>query len=73
MGGGASLFIHPKHNFIRRPDLKISTADCDSLFIEIPDQGVVVGVIYMPDYVDYEQFISQLESILSAVRKEKKT
>ena len=71
-GGGTSLFIHPKHNFIRRPDLKINATDCDSLFIEIPGNDIIVGTIYKPDYVDFDQFISQLESVLSTVTKEKK-
>ena len=72
VGGGASLFIHPKHKFIRRSDLKISVTDCDTFFIEIYDKGVGVGVIYKPDYVDYEQLISHLESVLSIVSKERR-
>ena len=35
-GGGATIFINSKHNFIQRPDLKINVTDCDSTFIEIP-------------------------------------
>lgn len=71
-GGGTSLLIHPKHNFIRRPDLKINATDCDSIFIEIPGQDIIVGTIYKPDYVDFDQFISQIESVLNTITKERK-
>jgi hypothetical protein len=72
-GGGATLFINAKHNFIQRPDLKINAPACDSIFIEIPDKKIIVGLIYKPDYVDYDLFISQLEKVLSTITKEKKT
>ena len=49
-GGGASMFIDSKHNFIQRTDLNIKTSDCDSLFIEIPDKNIIVGIVYKPDY-----------------------
>ncbi len=46
-GGGASLFINPKFNYIARPDLKLNCPDCDSVFIEIPDKpNTIIGVIY---------------------------
>ena len=71
-GGGATLFINNKHNFIQRSDLEIIATDCDNIFIEIPDKNTVIGLIYKPDYVDYAQFISQTEKALSTVTKEKK-
>ena len=71
-GGGASIFINSKHNFIQRNDLNINTTDCDSIFIKIPDKNISVGVVYKPDYVDYEEFISQLEVALDTITKEKK-
>ena len=71
-GGGASMFIDSKHNFIQRSDLKIKSTDCDSVFIEIPDKNIIVGIVYIPDYVDYEDFISQIELPLDTITKEKK-
>ena len=71
-GGGTSLFIRSKHNFIRRPDLKINATDCDSIFIEISGKDIIIGAIYKPEYVDFDQFISQLDSVLSIIIKENK-
>ena len=71
-GGGASIFINSKHNFIHRTDLNINTTDCDSIFIEITDKNTVVGLIYKPDYVDYKDFVSELETALDTITKEKK-
>ena len=65
------MFIHPRHNFIRRPDLTINVTDCD-LFIEIFGKDIIVGTIYKPDYVVFDQFISQLKSVLNIVAKENK-
>ena len=47
--GGASMFIDSKHNFIQRTDLNIKTTGCDSVFIEIPDKNIIVGIVYKPD------------------------
>ena len=70
--GGASIFINSKHNFIHRTDLNINTTDCDSIFIEITDKNTIVGLIYKPDYVDYKDFVSELETALDTITKEKK-
>ena len=70
-GGGASMFIESKHNFIQRTDLNIKATDCDSIFIEIPDKNIIVGLVYKPDYVNYEDFISQIEA-LNTITKENK-
>ena len=59
-GGGASMFIGSKHNLIQRTDLNIKATDCDSVFIEIRDKNIIVGFVYKPDYVNYEDFISHL-------------
>ena len=66
------MFIDSKHNFIHRTDLNIKNTDCDSVFIEIPDKNIIVGIVYKPDYVDYEDFISQIELALDTITKEKK-
>ena len=72
-GGGTSIFINSKHNFIHRTDLNINTTDCDSIFIEITDTNTVVGLIYKPDYVDYKDFVSELGTALDTIiTKEKK-
>ena len=34
-GGGASIFINSKHNFIHRTDLNINTTDCDSFSLKL--------------------------------------
>ena len=46
--------------------------DCDAVFIEIPDKNIIVGIVYKPDYFDYEDFISQIEAALNTITKEKK-
>ena len=66
------MFIDCKHNFIQRTDLNIKTTDCDTVFIEIPDKNIIVGIVYKPDYVDYEDFISQIELAHDTITKEKK-
>ena len=33
---------------------------------------IIVGIVYKPDYVDYEDFISQIELALDNITKEKK-
>ena len=71
-GSGKSLFIHPKHNFNHWPDLKINAPDWNSIFIEISGTDVIVGAICKPACVEFDQFISQLESILSIIIKKKK-
>ena len=76
-GGGASMFIDSKHNFIHRIDLnkkknkkkKKKATECDSVFIKIPD---IVGLVYKPDYVNYADFIFQIEVALNTITKEKK-
>ena len=63
------MFIDSKHNFIQRTDLNIKATESDSVFIEIPD---IVGFVYKPDYVNYEDFIFQIEVALNTITKEKK-
>ena len=70
---GGTIFINSKHNFIQRPDLVINVTDCDSVFVEIPDRKIIIGLVYKPEYVVYEHFITQLEKTLSAITKERKT
>lgn len=74
-GGGASLFVNSNLHYSNRPDLKINCTDCDSLFIEINniDQtNIIIGIIYKPDSVIYDDFIPALEYSLNTVTKEKK-
>ena len=71
-GGGVSMFIDSKHNFTQRTDLNIKTTDCYSVFIEIPIKNIIVVIVYKPDYVAYEDFISQIELALDTITKEKK-
>ena len=52
------MFIGSKHNLIQRTDLNIKATDCDSVFIEIRDKNIIVGFVYKPDHVNYEDFIS---------------
>ena len=71
-GGEGSIFINSKHTFIHRTDLNINTTDCDSIFIEITDKNTIVGLIYKPDYVEYKDFVSELETALDNITKEKR-
>ena len=69
---GISSF-NSKHNFIQRPDLKINVTDCDYIFIEIPNRKIIIGLIYKPDYVVYDHYITQLKKTLGTITKERKT
>lgn len=75
-GGGSSLFIHSSIQYSNRHDLGLNCTDCDSLFIEVVRDGqtnVIIGVIYKPETVIFDDFVSQLENTLNTVNKEKKT
>ena len=56
-----------QNTFIPRPDLKINATNCDSIFIEISGKDIIVGAIYKPKYVDFDQSISQLDSVLNII------
>ena len=72
-GGGASLFINPNLHYTLRPDLRLDCLHCDSLFIETSGPyNTIVGIIYKPDYVNQNDFISQLENTLSSISNENK-
>ena len=73
-GGGASLFIHPKYNYVKRDDLKLNCNDCDSVFVELPIErsNIIVGVIYKPQSVDFTNFITELERTIAVVNNENK-
>ena len=71
-GGSATIFINSKHNFIQRSDLIISVTDYNSVFIEIPNREIIIGLIYKPGYVIYDHFITLLEKTLLLSQKEEK-
>lgn len=73
-GGGASLFIDSKLQYQNRSDLKLDCIDCDSVFVEFRNQleNIVVGIIYKPEYVNFERFLSQLDIVVNTICKEKK-
>ena len=72
-GGGATLFVNPGLHYSVRNDLQLNCADCDSLFIEMNNPNkIIVGIIYKPEYVDYNDFMSQLERTLLIITRENK-
>ena len=73
-GGGVSLFINSDLNYINRPDLSLDCTDCDSLFIEVSNNSsnFIVGIVYKPEYVIYNDFSQQLNRTLHAISSEKK-
>jgi len=73
-GGGASLFIHPKYNYVKRDDLELNCNDCDSVFVELPIErsNIIVGVIYKPQSVDFTSFITELERTIAVANNENK-
>ena len=74
-GGGVSLFIKPDLNYRSRNDLSIDCADCDSLFIEVSlnSSKTIIGVVYKPEYVDYNEFLLHLGNTLNIISNEKKS
>ena len=73
-GGGVSLFIKSELNYTNRPDLSINCLDCDSLFIETTQNSIktIIGIVYKPEYVVFNDFIDQLNSVLNTISSEKK-
>jgi len=74
-GGGASLFINPNINYRERNDLILDCDHCDSVFIEINSKSsnIIVGIVYKPEYVVFDDFINQLSRTLDTISNEKKT
>ena len=73
-GGGVSLYINSHLNYSNRPDLSINCSDCDSLFIEtsLNSTNTIIGIIYKPEYVNYNDFLVQLNNTLDTISNEKK-
>ena len=65
------FFINCKLNFINRTDLNTNTTDCDCVFIENPNRNVIID--YKTDCVDYDDFISQLQTAFDTISKEKRS
>ena len=42
------------------------------MFIEIYGKDIIIGATYKPEYVDFDQFILQHESVLCIIIKERK-
>lgn len=74
-GGGVSLFIKSDLNYVNRPDLIINCIDCDSLFVEISHNSTktIIGIVYKPDYVVFNDFLTQLGAVLNTISSEKKS
>ena len=73
-GGGASLYINPNINFRERNDLKLDCNHCDSVFVEVnhKSQNIIIGIMYKPEYVIFDDFRNQLSKILDIITREKK-
>lgn len=74
-GGGVSLFIKSDLNYVNRPDLVIDCIDCDSLFVEISHNStkIIIGIVYKPEYVVFNDFFTQLGAVLNTISSEKKS
>ena len=73
-GGGVTLFIKSSLNYINRHDLVFNCIDCDSLFVEITlnSSKVIIGIVYKPEYVVFNDFHAQLGAVLNKISSEKK-
>ena len=78
-GGGVSLFIKEKIDYILRDDLMYQNDNLETLFIEVGkgnngnDQDTSIGVIYRPPDTDIKRFNEDLSQLLSKVKGEKKS
>ena len=80
-GGGVSLFIDCKLNYVERDDISIVSDVVETIFAEIqPDtlattssENVIVGVIYRPPGASVDGFIAQMENMLDTIKSEKKS
>ena len=82
-GGGTMLLIRETINYIRRVDLDMMADHCECVFAELLDvepslqhshtSKIIVGCLYRPPNADFDQFMSSLESILSIIKRERKT
>ena len=64
IGGGVALYVDENVNYIVRSDLKLSSAESESLFIEIREikrKPVTIGCVYRAPNTDITNFIESLE------------
>ncbi len=77
-GGGVSIYLHTKFNYIPRDDLTLNSA-CnyvESLFLEIPSceyfagKNIIIGCIYKPPDTATSNFNSSLACVLEKIHRE---
>ena len=80
VGGGVSIYVHNKFQFVVREDLAFEhhATDVESLFIELPScslfngKNVIVGCIYRPPDTDITIFSEMISLTLDLINKENK-
>ena len=76
-GGGAGMFISSSINYSVRNDLNLLKEDVfESIFVEArlnTNDNIIIGTIYKPPNNNYDDFETQLKTILYKIDKEKKT
>ena len=68
MAGGVGIYISSSLNAIHRSDLSFNSVEAESCWIEILQEhkpSIIVGCIYMHPSSNLDNFISQLENVVS--------
>ena len=75
-GGGVGLYFSVDLNYKLRNDLNFNNTGCaESLFIEITKsngKNIVVGVVYRPPNSDVNDFIQDMDSLITKISRENK-
>ncbi|XP_022095377.1 uncharacterized protein LOC110981788 isoform X2 [Acanthaster planci] len=75
-GGGVGLYVHNHIHFKERRDLTVqvekSETPCNSIFIEITEMNIIIGVIYKPPSVNCYKFVESLDKTLTQINQDNK-
>ena len=78
-GGGVSILIQERIDYVKRADLCHSTDFIECVFVEVfkgkinSNKHIIVGVIYRPPNTNLEDFNNLLNDILESVQRENKS
>ena len=78
IGGGVSIFINHRWNYVIREDLCKNESYIECIFIEIPkgmthhDNNVLIGSVYRPPNTDIQDFNQALQQIVCTIQRENK-
>ena len=75
-GGGVAMYISTNVQYVVRHDLTRSTDSFESIFVEVDNYGsknIIVGVIYKPPSVSFDNFCVNFQDALDIIAAENKS